>query len=225
MHWTQEATEQDPDQARPSPADGLGVLRGQWPRGPRPAHDARRGPAPRRPTSWSTELPEHEGLVRTLLGLPAPTVHVRAAPSRRAGPARVRRRRLRRGRPAADPRLPRQGRRQAGQARQARRTPDERRPVPLRLRPRGGAGLRQGRRRLRDRPRRLLGDRGPGVRRHPADHQEPPRGRRGHLRRARGLDAGTPTTAPWCSCPRWARSPRSPTRSSPPADPRRPRSR
>ena len=38
-------------------------------------------------------------------------------------------------------------------------------------------------RRLRDRPRRLLGHRRPGVRRHPADHQEPPRGGRGDLQR------------------------------------------
>ena len=34
-------------------------------------------------------------------------------------------------------------------------------------------------------PGRLLGQRGPGVRRHPADHQGPPRGRRRHLPRAR----------------------------------------
>ena len=44
-------------------------------------------------------------------------------------------------------------------------------PFALRLRPRGGAGLRQGRPRLRDRARRLLGHRGPGVRRHPADRR------------------------------------------------------
>ena len=57
--------------------------------------------------------------------------------------------------------------------------------------------------RLRDRARRLLGHRGPGVRRHPADHQEQPRGRGGHLRRGQGrLVRSTPTTAPWCCCPR-----------------------
>ena len=36
--------------------------------------------------------------------------------------------------------------------------------------------------RLRDRPRRLVGGRGPGVRRHPADHQGPSRGHRRHRR-------------------------------------------
>ena len=67
--------------------------------------------------------------------------------------------------------------------------------------PRGGAGLRQGRPRLRDRARRLVGHRGPGLRRHPADHQGPPRGRRRHLRTRRSTGRRTPTTAPWCCSP------------------------
>ena len=89
-----------------------------------------------------TEAPEHAQLVRTLLGLPEPVEDdddEGEEPAETAGP-RVRRRRLRRGRPAADPRRPRQGRRQAGQARPARGPADGRRPVPLRLRARGGAG-------------------------------------------------------------------------------------
>ena len=40
----------------------------------------------------------------------------------------------------------------------------------------------------------------PGVRRHPADHQGPPRGRGGHREREGRLVARTPTTArSWCS--------------------------
>ena len=126
------------------------------------------------------------------------------------GRPRDRRRRLRRGRPAADPRGPRQGRRTPRQE-AARRPPDDRRPVPLRLRTRGGAGLRQGRRRLRGRPRRLLGQRGPGLRRHPADHQAPQGDGRRHLRRRRSTGARTPTTARSSCSPAWAASARPPT--------------
>ena len=55
--------------------------------------------------------------------------------------------------------------------------------------------MRQGRPRLRDRAGRLLGRRGPGVRRHPADHQGPPRGHRRDLPRQGRLERSTPTSA------------------------------
>ena len=57
-----------------------------------------------------TEVPEHAELIRQVLGLPVP-----AEDDAGAGRPRDRRRRLRRGRPAADPRRARQGRRQARQ--------------------------------------------------------------------------------------------------------------
>ena len=107
-----------------------------------------------------------------------------------------------------------------------RRPADVRRPVRLRLRSRGGAGLRQGRRRLRDRARRLVGLRRPGLRRHPADHQEPPRGRRGHRRRRVDWSAYADVPHPRPALRRSARSARSPARAGrrrPVA--RRPRSR
>ena len=62
------------------------------------------------PTSSSPRSPSTRRWCAPLLGLPATGRRRRAT-----RPARVRRRRLRRGRPAADPRRPRQGRRPAGQ--------------------------------------------------------------------------------------------------------------
>ena len=203
----------------------VGVLRGQRPRRPRPAHRACRRPAPARPTSWSPRSPST-----------SPGAHAARARRARRGDRRPAEPASRPGPEFVDGGFGEDGQplthaaRAKVVVRQAKKRPprgpaDGRRPVPLRLRSRGGAGLRQGRPRLRDRPRRLLGRRGPGVRRHPADHQGPPRGRRRHLRRARSTGAGTPTTARWCCSRPSARSATSPRRWSPRAAPPRPRSR
>ena len=130
-----------------------------------------------------TEVPDHEPMVRTLLGLPAVDPAEAEEP---VGPRFVD------GGFGEDGQPLTHAARAKVVVRHAQEAPggaaDGRRPVPLRLRPRGGAGLRQGRRRLRDRPRRLQRRRGPGLRRHPADHQAEPRGHRRHLRRQRRLE-------------------------------------
>ena len=147
-----------------------------------------------------TEAPEHESLAAV-------------APRRALRRGHRRRRWLRRGRPAADPRVARQARRQARQGRRQRRPADLRRPVDVRHRRRGGRRLRQGVDRLRDRARRQLGDRGPGVRRRAADDPHLARGHRAQRRRDQDrLVAATSTCRRWCCSAAPAGSATSPRR-------------
>ena len=140
------------------------------PRG-RPAPRGRRRASPRCPTT-----PSCSARVRRLLA-PRSRVDGVEPTRRRPAAARGRRRRLRQRRPAADPRRPRQGRGPAGQGRPPRRPADGRRPVPLRLRPRGGAACVKAGVAFEIVPGVSSATAVPGLRRRPADHQAAPRGR------------------------------------------------
>ncbi|CAA9341168.1 MAG: Uroporphyrinogen-III methyltransferase / Uroporphyrinogen-III synthase, partial [uncultured Nocardioidaceae bacterium] len=168
----------DPATREGPPAAGPCRLRRQRPRRPRPADRPCRRADPLGGGRGHRDPGAHRAR------RPGPLRQRRPA-RRRSDRSRAPRRRFRDRRAAADPRRPREGRGGGCPQRPAGGPAHGRRPVRPRLRPGGGPGLPQGGGPVRDRAGHLLGDRGPGVRRHPADHQERAGARGGVLRRQR----------------------------------------